>query len=162
MKDLLFRSSAANSKKIEKCSKIFFIISSFSKTFFHDKNENDFSKAKRNSNSKLGNGKLGRYDDSRILQLFSGSKVCRGAAIAQYICLHLTSCHPGFESQAKYLRVFQFIFELCHVGKTKINKKRPELAHFLKVCTLSFSEITPFALFDPRLIHFVWTNVELI
>ena len=75
LKDLLFRSSAANSKKIEKCSKIFFIICSFSKTFFHDKNENDFSKAKRNSNSKLGNGKLGRYDDSRILQLFSGSNV---------------------------------------------------------------------------------------
>ena len=54
-----------------------------------------------------------------------------GAAIAQWIRLRLPSCRPGFESQAHHLRFHEFI-ELCNVGKTKINKKRPGLAHFLK------------------------------
>ena len=60
-----------------------------------------------------------------------------GAAIAQWIRLRLPSCRPGFESQAHHLRFFQFkLFKLyiCHlnwnVKRTKINKKRPGLAHF--------------------------------
>ena len=44
-----------------------------------------------------------------------------GAAIAQWIHLRLPSCHPGFKSQALHLCFYQFIFELCHVEKTKIN-----------------------------------------
>ena len=39
---------------------------------------------------------------------------------------------PGFETQAHHLCFYQFIFVLCHVEKTKINKKRSVLAHFLK------------------------------
>ena len=46
-----------------------------------------------------------------------------GATIAQWICLHLPSCRPGFESQAHHLCLNQFIFEMCHVEKTKINKR---------------------------------------
>ena len=64
----------------------------------------------------------------------------RGAAIAQWICLRLQSCRPGFESQVHDLYFFQFIlFKLytCHlnwnVKRTKINKKRPGLAHFKKL-----------------------------
>ena len=58
-----------------------------------------------------------------------------GAVIAQQICLHLPSCCPGFESQAYHLRFFhlQFLCYMCHVKRTKINKKRPGLAHFLNV-----------------------------
>ena len=40
-----------------------------------------------------------------------------GATIAHWICLHLPSCRPGFESQAHHLCFYQFIFELCDVGK---------------------------------------------
>ena len=40
-----------------------------------------------------------------------------GAAIAQWIRLHLRSCPPGFKS---HLRFCKFLFELCHVEKTKI------------------------------------------
>ena len=36
-----------------------------------------------------------------------------------------STCCPGFESQAHHLGFYQFIFEFCHVEKTKINKKRP-------------------------------------
>ena len=67
------------------------------------------------------------------------SAVDGGAAIAQWIFLRLPSCHPGFESQAHHLCLFQFIlFKLyiCHlnwnVKRTKINKKRPGLAHLKK------------------------------
>ena len=35
----------------------------------------------------------------------------RGAAVAQWICLRLPSCHPGFESQAHHLCFYQFKFE---------------------------------------------------
>ena len=47
------------------------------------------------------------------------------------------SITPGFESRAHHLRFYQFIFELCHAEKTKINKKRPI---FLKnVCIHNWS-----------------------
>ena len=39
---------------------------------------------------------------------------------------------PRFESQAHHLCFYQFIFDLCYVRKSKINKKRPGLSHFLK------------------------------
>ena len=47
-----------------------------------------------------------------------------GAAIAQWIRLCLTSYCPGFESQAQHQCCDQYIFDLYHVEKTKINKKR--------------------------------------
>ena len=48
-----------------------------------------------------------------------------GAAIAHWICLHLPSCRPGFESQAHHQCFNQFIFEF-HIwfGKDKNNHKR--------------------------------------
>ena len=46
--------------------------------------------------------------------------------------MRLPSCRPGFESQAHHLCFHQFIKKLCNVEKTKINKKRPRLAHFFK------------------------------
>ena len=66
-----------------------------------------------------------------------------GAAIAQWIRLHLPSCCPGFESQAHHLCFHKFVKKLCNVEKTKINKKRPRLAHLKKnifiAKTLSFN-----------------------
>ena len=47
-----------------------------------------------------------------------------GATIGQWIRLCLPSCRPAFESQANHLLFSQFVFELCHVEKTKINKQR--------------------------------------
>ena len=47
------------------------------------------------------------------------------AAIAQWIRLRLPSCQPRFESQARRQSFYQFTFELCHMEKTKTNKKRP-------------------------------------
>ena len=54
----------------------------------------------------------------------------RVAAIAQWIHLRLPSRRPGFEYQTHQLRFYQIIFDLRHVEKTKINKKRSGLAHF--------------------------------
>ena len=42
---------------------------------------------------------------------------------------------PGFKTQAHHQSFYQF--ELCHVEKTKINKKRPVLAHLIKTLTHS-------------------------
>ena len=56
----------------------------------------------------------------------------RVAAIAQWIHLRLPSRRPGFEYQTHQLRFYQIIFDLRHVEKTKINKKRSGLAHFKK------------------------------
>ena len=58
------------------------------------------------------------------------------AAIAQWIRLCLPPCRPRFESQARHLRfchlqsILRFI---CHVKRTKINKKRPGLAHLKNI-----------------------------
>ena len=50
---------------------------------------------------------------------------------------HLPSCRPGFEYQAHHLQFILFKLNICHfnsnVKRTKINKKRPELARFLKI-----------------------------
>ena len=63
--------------------------------------------------------------------------------MAQWIWLSLPSCCPGFESQASNQRFYPFIFELCQVEKTKINKNGPELAHFQ-----TFVLIKPFRWID--------------
>ena len=55
-----------------------------------------------------------------------------GATIGQWIRLCLPSCRPAFESQANHLLFSQFVFELCHVEKTKINKKEAIIGPFLK------------------------------
>ena len=66
------------------------------------------------------------------------------AAIAQWICLRLPSCCPGFESQAHHLHFYnlQYLCYICHVERTKINKKRPGLVHFLKKSVFEIYEIT--------------------
>ena len=61
-----------------------------------------------------------------------------GAAIAQWISLRLPSCRPGFESQSHHLCFYQIRFELWHIEKMKINKKRPELAHLKNFLYIMF------------------------
>ena len=80
----------------------------------------------------------------------------RAATIAQWIRLCLPSCCPGFESQAHHLRFFQFIlFKLyiCHlnwnVKRTKINKKRPVLAHLQKKEKSSRMKVTSYLKYRP-------------
>ena len=53
------------------------------------------------------------------------------AAIAPWFRLRLPSCGLGFESQAHHLCFFNLYWN-CNKKRTKINKKRPGLAHFLK------------------------------
>ena len=56
----------------------------------------------------------------------------RGAAIAQWIRLRTRFCHPGFESQAHHLYFYHLkpnLCYICHLKKTKINKKGPDLAN---------------------------------
>ena len=68
--------------------------------------------------------------------LFDVTKVSFwGAAIAQWIRLCLPFYHPGFESKARHLGFYHFKSHLsfiCHVKRTKIIKKRPSLAIFIK------------------------------
>ena len=52
-----------------------------------------------------------------------------GAAIAQWICLRLPFCRPGFEFPKHHLH-FKFLCFICRVKRTKIS--RPYLAHFFK------------------------------
>ena len=59
---------------------------------------------------------------------FFDKKYLQGAALAQWICLRLPFCHPGFESQAYSLCFYKFISKLRHVEKTK--KQRLGLAFF--------------------------------
>ena len=54
------------------------------------------------------------------------------AAIAPCFSLHLQQCGPGFESQAHHLRFYNLYYWNCNEKRTKINKKKPELSHFLK------------------------------
>ena len=70
----------------------------------------------------------------------------RGATIAQWIRLRLS---PGFESQAHHQRFYQFIFDLCHVEKTKINKMWPGMAHFKN----SFNKISKVSVHRHRLLN---------
>ena len=58
--------------------------------------------------------------------------IMRSATIAQWICLRLTSYRSGFEPLVHHLRFYQLQY-LCCICQTKINKKRPGLAHVKKV-----------------------------
>ena len=66
-----------------------------------------------------------------------------GAAIAQWICLHLPFCRPGFESQAHHLRFYhlKYLCNICRVKRPKINQKRSGLANFLKKKWVLINEI---------------------
>ena len=71
----------------------------------------------------------------RVVILNTERVMFRGVAIAQWNRLRLPSCHRRFESQAHHLRFLWSNFVLyCHCveKRTKNNKKRPALAHFLK------------------------------
>ena len=56
---------------------------------------------------------------------------CKEAVMAHWVCLHLPSYGPGFESQAQHLHFIQFILN-CGVRRTKIKTKVRELANILK------------------------------
>ena len=64
----------------------------------------------------------------------------RAATIAQWFRQRLPSCSSWFESQTQHLRFFDLCGSrwvcICHldwnVKRTKVNKKRPGLAHFFK------------------------------
>ena len=57
------------------------------------------------------------------------------AAIAPWFRLRLPSCSPGFGSQAHHLHFFQFVLlKLYQENNENKQKKRPGLAHFLKLC----------------------------
>ena len=88
------------------------------------------------------------HADSSFLHLLSCPDLCRvsgcfhlnvlqeitswGAAVAQWIHLHLPSCRPRFESQAHYLCFYQFKFKLSHVEKTKYTEKEAGIGPFCK------------------------------
>ena len=65
-----------------------------------------------------------------------------GATIAQWICLCLPSYRPGFKSQAHHQCYYQFVFELCHVEKTKINEKEAGIGPFKKIIRNSANTVT--------------------
>ena len=80
------------------------------------------------------------------------------AAIAPWFRLHLPSCGPGFESQAHHLCFFNLYWN-CK-KRSKINKKRPGLAHFFKnrvICRNAFPLITDVTLIG--LIVCSWTTL---
>ena len=63
--------------------------------------------------------------DSKLLKDLN-IPIKRGAAIAQWINLHLQFCRTGFESQAHHLSFHNLLSNLCyicHVKRTKINKR---------------------------------------
>ena len=47
-----------------------------------------------------------------------------GAAIAQWICMRLSSCCLGFKSRARYRCFYQFTFELYNLENRKMNITR--------------------------------------
>ena len=59
-----------------------------------------------------------------------------GAVITQWIHFAHTT-----ESQAHHPHFYQFIFELRHVKKTKINKKRPGMAHLINYDIVVLSDL---------------------
>ena len=68
------------------------------------------------------------------------------AAIAPWFCLRLPSCGRGFKSQAHHLNFFNLYYWNCNEKRTKINKKRPGLAH--KKTNRYRISITSFGLLD--------------
>ena len=96
-----------------------------------------------------------------------------GAAIAQWIRLRPPSCRPVFESHAHHQCFYQLIFDLCHVEKTKINKKSPGLAHFFKkvgigwyvslFCSFEvFSKMIPLVTLDLSSMRFFLRPLDLL
>ena len=65
---------------------------------------------------------------SILVILWKAKIAIQVAAIAPWFRLRLPSCGPGFESQAHHLCFFNYWN--CNEKITKINKKRPGLAHF--------------------------------
>ena len=53
-----------------------------------------------------------------------------GAAIAQWICVHLPFCRPGFESHTNHLCFYHLQSNLCHTCLVKITKINKKEAHF--------------------------------
>ena len=76
--------------------------------------------------------KENRRQGKRIRKGRHRNKRSGGAAISQWIRLPLPSYRPRFESQAHHL-CFHLFIVLCNVEKTKINKKRPGLAHLIRL-----------------------------
>ena len=67
-------------------------------------------------------------------------------SIAPWFCLRLPSCGRGFKSQAHHLSFFNLYYWNCNEKRTKINKKRPGLAH--KKTNRYRISITSFGLLD--------------
>ena len=73
-----------------------------------------------------------KYDSSNFaLTVFKIAQKVTKIGVPPQLRGFICTFHPS-ESHAYHLCFHQFLFELCNVEKTKINKKRPELAHFLK------------------------------
>ena len=69
-----------------------------------------------------------------------------GAAIDQWIRMRLTTCHPGFESQAHHLRIYHFKSNVCYIcrciAKRTKNKEKetgfgPNFRNFMAIIALS-------------------------
>ena len=82
-------------------------------------------------------------------RLNEANTLLKGGAIAQWIRLRPPSCHPGFESRAHIYNfiVYSVCASVCHVKRTKMNKKTLGLAHLKN--TLS------------RLTYLVWSQTVL-
>ena len=64
-----------------------------------------------------------------------------GADIAQWLSLHIPSCVPWFNPQAKHLELFNLYLN-CHEESMKIDQKRPGMAHSFKKTGKSFYPLT--------------------
>ena len=72
--------------------------------------------------------------ESRVRVQLDASRVATGldAAIAQWIRLRLLFCYPGFKHTIYALIIYSQICATLSCERTKINKKRPGLAHLFK------------------------------
>ena len=69
----------------------------------------------------------------------------KGAAIAQWICLRLPSCHPRFESQAHHLSFHQFV-ELFNLEKDKNKQKEAGIGPYLQKVLMNYFKTSVFTL----------------
>ena len=67
----------------------------------------------------------------------------KGAAIAQWICLRLPSCHPRFESQAHHLSFHQFV-ELFNLEKDKNKQKEAGIGPYLQKVLMNYFKTSVF------------------
>ena len=66
--------------------------------------------------------------DNKVAEI---RKQSGGATIAQWICLCLPSCRPGFESGAQHLRFYQLpIVNLCYICHVKQNENKQKEAGY--------------------------------